>query len=306
MLDFLDPNFAKATKHLESFVSQSNEFDVFDPDVVAQRLRGTGMLSVENFTHLDLSRNTLIDHEFSRMLEQQVWVLSEMPVNRETNALTFVSKLKSLNLQVCVILEFCRVAGIGVMCVSRAWRYVLTSLEPKLSFSYLFPIPQECEIGNHTLRVISVLMQRNFFPNLEELHLGTNIMDQQGIDYLLEPLRRQCLPNLKRLYIPLNNIYGPGMQPGECACTCIYFRVLYAISSVCSPAFPSWPLLPAPFTFNPPHLGLLLISAAQTLGVFDTLVELDLSDIGCATDTIALFAKAIVDRFKAGKCCLKK
>jgi hypothetical protein len=53
-------------------------------------------------------------------------------------------------------------------------------------------------------------------------------------------------------------------------------------------------------------VGLLLISAAQTLGVFDTLEELDLSDIGCATDTIALFAKAIVDRFKVGKCGLKK
>jgi len=51
---------------------------------------------------------------------------------------------------------------------------------------------------------------------------------------------------------------------------------------------------------------LLLISAAQTLGVFDTLEELDLSDVGCATETIALFAKAIVDRFKAGKCSLKK
>ena len=121
MLDFLDPNFAKATKHLESFVSQSNEFDVFDPDVVAQRLRGTGLLSFENFTHLDLSRNTLIDHEFSRMLEQQVWVLSEMPVNRETNALTYVSKLKSLNLQVCVILECCTCGGC-LVCITQPGR----------------------------------------------------------------------------------------------------------------------------------------------------------------------------------------
>jgi len=101
VLDFFSPAFAKATTNLQSFVSQSNDFDVFDPDVVAQRLRGTGMLCFENFTHLDLSRNTLTDHEFSRMLEQQVWVLAEMPSNRETDALTHVSKMKSLSLQVC-------------------------------------------------------------------------------------------------------------------------------------------------------------------------------------------------------------
>ena len=83
---------------------------------------------------------------------------------------------------------------------------------------------------------------------------------------------------------------------------CLHMYVLSCAACDQSTHHPS-PL--GPFC-NTPHLGLLLISAAQTLGVFDTLVELDLSDIGCATDTIALFAKAIVDRFKAGKCCLKK
>jgi len=80
-------------------------------------------------------------------------------------------------------------------------------------------------VGNHTLRVLSALMLRNFFPELEVLDIGTNIMDQQGVDYLLEPLRRQCLPNLRRLYLPLNNVYGPGMSVppsnnNKCVCGC--------------------------------------------------------------------------------------
>ncbi len=94
------------------------------------------------------------------------------------------------------------------------------------------------------------------FSNTKTLDIGTNKLDQQGVDYLLEPLRRRRMTSLKRLYVPLNNIYGP---------------------------------------------GLLLITAAQTLGVFDQLEELDISDIGCSTDVIALFAKAIVDRYK-GSC----
>ena len=120
---------------------------------------------------------------------------------------------------------------------------------------------QESEIGNNTLRIISNLACKGYFPHLECLDIGTNAVNKDGIDYLLEPLR--CNPkqliNLKILNISLNKIF---------------------------------------------HDGILLMASNQNFGVFDSLIELDLSDIGCNTDSIALFCKAIVVRYEKG--CLSK
>ena len=51
------------------------------------------------------------------------------------------------------------------------------------------------------------------------------------------------------------------------------------------------------------HDGVLLVASSQNLGVFDSLEELDMSDVGCNSETIALFAKALAVRFEKG--CLK-
>ena len=217
VLDFFDKSFAEATPFLKHFISQSNLVDIYDPDVVAHRLRGSGKLSWNNFHTLDLSRNTLVDVEFAKMISTQVWALEDQHVDKDGN-FTHKSEMRHLYLQ-------------------------------------------EVEIGNHTLRVLSNLMTRGFFPNLQTLDVGTNAMDQQGIDYLLEPLRRQELAELTHLNIGLNKIF---------------------------------------------HDGLLLVASAQNLGVFDRLVELDISDVGCNGDTIALFAKAIIDRFQKGFLSLKR
>ena len=48
------------------------------------------------------------------------------------------------------------------------------------------------------------------------------------------------------------------------------------------------------------------VDSAQTLGVFDHLDELDVSDCGCNLDTIALFGRAILARHDQGKLSLRK
>lgn len=211
VLDFFDRKFAESTPFLKHLIAQGNLLDIYDPDVVAQRLRGSGKLSWNNFHTLDLSRNTLVDVEFAKMISTQIWVLEDLRTDSSGN-FTHKSEMR------------------------------------KLCF-------QEIEMGNNTMQVLSTLMVRGYFPNLQMLDVGTNAMDQQGIDVLLEPLRRGELRELTHLNVSLNKIH---------------------------------------------HDGLLLVAASQTLGVFDRLVELDISDIGCNTETIALFAKAIIDRFDKG------
>jgi hypothetical protein len=218
LLDFFDKKFAEATPHLKHFYAQSNLFDVYDPDVVAQRLRGSGKLSWANFETVDLSRNTLTDSEFARMLREQVWPRGDLPIDRGTQVFSKPSVLKNLFLQ-------------------------------------------ETEIGNYTIQVLSELAVAGYFPNLGLLDVGANSIDTQGTDYLLEPLRRKQLPSLKVLHLQLNKVYAPGLS---------------------------------------------LIASAQSLGVFDALTDLDLSDIGTSVENIALFAKAIVERFTAGKCSLRR
>ena len=117
------------------------------------------------------------------------------------------------------------------------------------------------ELGSTSMLVLSRLMEKGFFPKLEHLNLGNNSLNSQGVDYLLNPLRRHCLPLLRELYIPLNNFYAE---------------------------------------------GLLLITASQTLGTFDTLEIFDMSDCGCNNDALSLFARAVVLKFREGKLVLKK
>ena len=52
--------------------------------------------------------------------------------------------------------------------------------------------------------------------------------------------------------------------------------------------------------------GLILMTASQTLGVFDNLLELDIAECGCSNDAIALFVKQVVERFMLGKLKLRR
>lgn len=96
ILDFFDRSFSDATPNLKHFIAQSNLFDIYDPDTVAQRLRGRGKLLWTNFHTLDLSRNLLVDVEFAKMLREQVWCLEDQPVNKKTGAFTHPCQLRTL------------------------------------------------------------------------------------------------------------------------------------------------------------------------------------------------------------------
>lgn len=52
--------------------------------------------------------------------------------------------------------------------------------------------------------------------------------------------------------------------------------------------------------------GLMLMTASQTLGVFDDLLELDIAECGCSNDAVALFVKQLVERFMLGKLKLRR
>ena len=250
LLDFFERKFAEATPFLKHFHAHSNLFDIYDPDVVAQRLRGSGKLSWDNFITIDMSRNILSDSEFARMLKNQVWCMEDLarykPESNENQDGRKDTETSSTD------------GSAFALTVTAIKQESGPFVQPsKLQSLYL----QEAEVGNHTIKVLSDLAIAGYFPNLELLDVGANAMDSQGVDYLLEPLRRQKLPQLKYLYIQLNKVYSP---------------------------------------------GILLISSAQSLGVFDNIIDLDLSDIGTSVENITLFAKAIVSRFQIGKCSLQK
>ena len=210
VLDFFDKRFADATPFLKHLIAQSNLLDIYDADVMAQRLRGSGKLCWHNFHTLDLSHNCLVDVELAKMISQQVWVMADLPVDKEGGNFTRRSELRHLHLQ-------------------------------------------EIELGNHTCRVLSELMTKGYFPHLQTLDVSANAISSEGVDRLLEPLRRSELAELRTLNLGLNKIH---------------------------------------------HDGVLLIASSQNLGVFDKLEELDMSDVGCNSETIALFAKALVTRFE--------
>lgn len=127
--------------------------------------------------------------------------------------------------------------------------------------------------------------------NMQVLRLDVCELGNATLNHLSGLALLGYLENLEEFYFGTNQVSVVGV---ESILRPLRDKFLQGLTSIIMP-------------LNPLNAeGLNLMMSAQTLGVFDHLVELDLSDCGCNLDTIALFGRAILARHDQGKLSLRK
>lgn len=97
VLEFFGRTFAEATPNLKRFCGASNDVDFSDSECIDFLVKGK--LSLDNFTHLDLSDNTLIDTSFAKMFLAVAWNVESIRGYAEDRRP--VANMASLKLDVC-------------------------------------------------------------------------------------------------------------------------------------------------------------------------------------------------------------